>query len=315
MHEKAYSIAQYIGNQTLACTHKQFLLVRRLYAGESLPELREDLENGMNSFPLLGIKGQSHLKTISMLIGDEPLSEESDEGSNSVPFDHYYHGFFVNKMMRFIYLGLYERANYTARCWERAISKNTAFINHNGFDITFLLSVDYRTVYVNFYWVIASIGCQRKRKTTKKERAPESAYRSIDIVKKAFECSKWNWANKLSLLMAEKYSFTQNNRMAAVQYDAAINASKSSHFVHEEGLGETDSCVISLAYIFSLYLCLWYLFLANKTACELAGNHYERLGNSAKALSLFQQAEQCYERWGSTVKTRHMAEKISKLMP
>jgi hypothetical protein len=261
MHEKAYSIAQRIGNQTLASLHKQYLVVRRLRAGVSLLELREVLENAVNMteynqlFPLLGMRAQFYLKTISMLIGDEPLSEESDEGSNSVPCDHN-HAFFVSRMIRFIYLGLYERANYTARCWERSSSKNTALINPDRIDITFLHTVNYRTVYVYFYWGIASIGYQRKRKTTKKERAPESAYRSIDIVRKASECSKWNWANKLSLLMAEKYSFTQNNRMASVHYDAAINASKSSHFVHEEGLGETDSCVISLAYIFCLYLCL-----------------------------------------------------------
>ena len=58
-------------------------------------------------------------------------------------------------------------------------------------------------------------------------------------------------------------------------YMKAIEESRSSHFVHEEGL-----------------------------ACELAGMHYGRRGDITKAKELFQQAENCYETWGSALQTR-----------
>ena len=100
----------------------------------------------------------------------------------------------------------------------------------------------------------------------------------------AAKLSKWNFQNKASLLLAEKLSFSQNNLDAEVQYANAVKEAKSSSFVHEEGL-----------------------------ASELAGAHYERLGNIVKALPLFQQAENCYIVWGSIVKTRQMQEKIRSL--
>jgi ribosome-binding protein aMBF1 (putative translation factor) len=71
------------------------------------------------------------------------------------------------------------------------------------------------------------------------------------------------------------------NSEAKAAYDASIAEARSSKFVHEEGL-----------------------------ACELAGNHYESLENIEKAVSLFEQAKQCYKAWGSQWKTHQMAEKI-----
>ena len=52
---------------------------------------------------------------------------------------------------------------------------------------------------------------------------------------------------------------------ADVQYDTAIEISKTSKFVQEEGL-----------------------------SCELAGLHHERLDNNLKAMALFQRAKKCY---------------------
>jgi hypothetical protein len=65
----------------------------------------------------------------------------------------------------------------------------------------------------------------------------------------------------------------------------AIELSKNSKFIHEEGL-----------------------------SCELAGMHQERVGNTSKALSLFQQAESCYNQWGNERKARKMAEKVKRLL-
>ena len=130
---------------------------------------------------------------------------------------------------------------------------------------------------------MSSIGLLRRKKV-KTKRIPSSTLSCLDIVQHAAKLSKWNFQNKASLLLAEKLSFSQKNCDAEVQYVNAVEEAKSSSFVHEEGL-----------------------------ASELAGAHYERLGNIVKALPLFQQAENCYVDWGSMVKTRQMQEKIRSL--
>ena len=73
-------------------------------------------------------------------------------------------------------------------------------------------------------------------------------------------------------------------RLQTVVYNTAIEAARSSKFVHEEGL-----------------------------ACELAGMHYKRIKDVERALSLFQRALECYDEWGSQMKVRMMQEKIQHL--
>jgi hypothetical protein len=64
-------------------------------------------------------------------------------------------------------------------------------------------------------------------------------FSSCPQVKRASKCSKWdwNWQNKASLLMAEKYSLAKSNDEAEAEYDAAISGAQSSGFIHEEALG------------------------------------------------------------------------------
>lgn len=83
------------------------------------------------------------------------------------------------------------------------------------------------------------------------------------------------------LVVAEKLSAQDRQQEAELKYDCAIRESQSSKFIHEEAL-----------------------------ACELAGMHYERKGNTKKAVSLFRQAEQCYKVWGSPIKMLQMMSKI-----
>ena len=106
----------------------------------------------------------------------------------------------------------------------------------------------------------------------------------INVVINAAECSEWNFQNKASLLLAEKLSSSSKHEKAEVHYMKAIEESRSSHFVHEEGL-----------------------------ACELAGMHYGRRGDITKAKELFQQAENCYETWGSAAKIRQVQKKIKSI--
>ncbi len=92
-------------------------------------------------------------------------------------------------------------------------------------------------------------------------------------MKNAAVNSDWNFTNKLCLLEAEKKSLSFNHRDAIASYDAAIAAAKKSGFIHEEGL-----------------------------ACEKAGFYHKMKGSVRKAMGYFEQARECYEKWGSGVK-------------
>ena len=85
--------------------------------------------------------------------------------------------------------------------------------------------------------------------------------------------SEWNFLNKLTLLEAELYSFEKKNDRALASYDASIASARNSGFTHEQGL-----------------------------ACEKAGFHCKKAKDKGRALNYFQQARECYEDWGSSVK-------------
>ena len=85
--------------------------------------------------------------------------------------------------------------------------------------------------------------------------------------------SDWNFTNKLRLLEAEQKSLSIRHRDAIALYDASIASAKKSGFIHEQGL-----------------------------ACEKAGFYHKRNGYLSKAISYFEQAQECYEKWGSSMK-------------
>lgn len=85
--------------------------------------------------------------------------------------------------------------------------------------------------------------------------------------------SDWNFTNKLRLLEAEKQSLSFNHHEAIASYDASIASAKKSGFIHEQGL-----------------------------ACEKAAFYHKRKGSVCIAMGYFEQARQCYEEWGSSVK-------------
>ena len=100
-----------------------------------------------------------------------------------------------------------------------------------------------------------------------------TARNALDAMKSAATHSKWNYRNKFLLLEAETLSFGGKQEEARSAYAAAITASRSSRFVHEQAL-----------------------------ACELAGFHYKKLGNNEKACDFFNHAKKLYTEWGSTMK-------------
>ena len=98
------------------------------------------------------------------------------------------------------------------------------------------------------------------------------------------EESKWNYANKLHLLEAESYSASGHNSVAIKSYKAAIDASKSSKFVHEQGL-----------------------------ACELTALHFKKMKDLNTALTYFNEAKACYEQWGSQPKIDAIIQQIDSI--
>eukprot|EP00970_Alexandrium_tamarense_P014649 scaffold4223_cov122-Alexandrium_tamarense.AAC.2 len=107
---------------------------------------------------------------------------------------------------------------------------------------------------------------------------------SINVLRKAAEDSKWNWQNKVALLEAELFSSENNFADAKVAYNSAIALSRSSKFVHEEGL-----------------------------SCELAANHYKKHGDISTARQYYLQAKHCYNDWGSKVKGEMMDQKLEMM--
>ena len=282
MHRRACEIGLKVGDTSIAAIHQQFLIVRQLYAGTNLLALKKELEHEIKitdhyyGYPILLMKLHSYYKTVLSLIGTEtPSSLELYDEDDKEVYDKQ-PAYVMSRIITLTFLGHYERVKHIIKRWELAKGENES-------------KISYRWIYLCFYRGIAATGLARSRKlkpanenaTRIKEK---SIIQSIDAVQKAAELSEWNFQNKASLLLAEKYSLSLKNVDAERQYNDAIEQSKASSFVHEEGL-----------------------------ASELAGTHYERLGNTAKALVLFQRAENCYEAWGSTVKSQQMQEKCLEL--
>ena len=89
----------------------------------------------------------------------------------------------------------------------------------------------------------------------------------------------------MCLLEAELLSFEMKNEDAKAMYAAAISASCSSRFVHDQGL-----------------------------ACELAAQHRLKINEVRASLDFFRQARECYSRWGSQIKVEYIAQQETKIL-
>ena len=96
--------------------------------------------------------------------------------------------------------------------------------------------------------------------------------------------SEWNFLNKLTLLEAELYSFEKKNDRALASYDASIASARNSRFTHEQGL-----------------------------ACERAGFHCKKMNDKGRALQYFQQARECYQEWGSSMKMAFIQKELDSM--
>ena len=107
---------------------------------------------------------------------------------------------------------------------------------------------------------------------------------AAQVIREKSEKSPWNYQNKLHLLEAEMFSAQRLKGRARISFNAAITAARSSKFIHEQGL-----------------------------ACELAAMHCVRYGDGINARSFFNQALECYSKWGSQVKIDHINRQLERL--
>lgn len=124
------------------------------------------------------------------------------------------------------------------------------------------------------------------RKNKHVNRTNEVIRVAIATMKSAAANSDWNFTNKLRLLEAEKQSLQEQHWQAIDLYDASITSAKRSGFIHEQGL-----------------------------ACEKAGLYFMRAQNKEKALEYFQQAGECYQEWGSSMKVAFIQKELDSINP
>ena len=275
MHRKAHGISLQAGKPSIAALHKQFLIARELHAGTNLQNLKEEIE--------IELKTTEHIYSFPMLgmklriyhKAVVALIGEIPSGDLEQPEEE---GFFDKEMAHV----LTEMVSLTfLGFYERAKHIFDKWEEENGDDESNKI-LNFRGTCIYYYYGLSAIGLHRRKSKTKRSRKITNKW--FQYLQNASDYSTWNFKNKASLLLAEKLSLATKSDEAKIQYDLAIRSAESSKFVHEQGL-----------------------------ACELAGMHYERQGNTEKARSLFTQAETCYEVWGSIVKTRQMREKINSL--
>jgi len=134
---------------------------------------------------------------------------------------------------------------------------------------------------ITFFHAINSFMMLKRKGISKLRQIAKDA---LVALRAAAKDSKWNYGNKVYLLEAELSSHEGRNEDAKSFYAAAILASRSSRFKHEEGL-----------------------------ACELAGFHYKKIGDLHRAWGFFNKAKQCYAEWGSDVKVNFITRQLSVL--
>ena len=97
----------------------------------------------------------------------------------------------------------------------------------------------------------------------------------IESMKVASSNAEINFRNKFELLEAEHYGLSaHHDKVVALHaYNKAIVSAQKAGFLHEQGL-----------------------------ACEKAGFYCKRMKYDEESLTYFNQALDCYEKWGSFVK-------------
>lgn len=104
------------------------------------------------------------------------------------------------------------------------------------------------------------------------------------VLNSAAELCPWNFSHKVHLLEAENHSHNGNNEDANAQYEEAISLARSHNFVHEQGL-----------------------------SAECAALHFKKIGDNEKAIRYFNEAIECYAKWGSQMKVDFITHQLAKM--
>ena len=145
-------------------------------------------------------------------------------------------------------------------------------------------------IYILFFGALNAFrGVKSKRNgngssKTKFPKVRKMNKEATELLKTVSKTCPPNFANKLRLLEAEFYSFEQKNEAAKSAYEAAISLSQSNKFIHEQGL-----------------------------SAELAGIHFQRIGDNETAVRYFNEAKECYEKWGSQMKVGFITGLLEKI--
>ena len=110
-------------------------------------------------------------------------------------------------------------------------------------------------------------------------------HRAIQVMEEAAHKCNFTFQNKVYLLEAELAAQQSKHKRARVAYNDAISTARSSGFIHEQGL-----------------------------ACEMAGLHYKRIGDLKRSMTFLCQAQECYFRWGSKLKTHAVAVELERVV-
>ncbi|KAL3791816.1 hypothetical protein HJC23_002447 [Cyclotella cryptica] len=269
MMRHAYEIGMQTGDPSKAAFNLSIMVAKQIKAGTNLLALKRDIGNYSK---LATQYAQKQLrcnllmmnKIVSRLIGDD--REECSADEKDIPA--WEESEFSLEMMTSFYLGHMERVCHKSKLWE-------------DLDDSMKKKVPFRVIYIGFFSGLASASLYSYGKKNS-QRHLSNVAKSLEILEKAANFSVWNFKNKASLLRATMLAITaEDDAVIQSEFNRAILASRSSKFVHEEGL-----------------------------ACELAGMHYKKRGMKSLALSFFHQAELCYKSWGSHVKVRQMVRQI-----
>mmetsp|Transcript_3060 Transcript_3060/g.6785 ORF Transcript_3060/g.6785 Transcript_3060/m.6785 type:complete len:560 (-) Transcript_3060:69-1748(-) len=281
---KGFEVGMSAGDSATDAFYNSMHLFRiTLLSGENLPALLEETDYHLEAMTRLRNKVSmpyllAYRETFAMLIdkgestGAKQNYGELEENieSNAIYAQRHKETLFVNRTLQSFWLG------YTQRChhYAKKLLEMQLLGRHNKLVILFYAALN------------AFRGVKNTNGNGSQFAKVRNLYKdAINALRTAKELSPWNFSNKVFLLEAEMYSFERKGPDARSSYAAAITSSRSSRYVHEQGL-----------------------------ACELAGLHYKKLGEEQTALDFFQQAKECYVRWGSQMKVDSVSQQMERIV-
>ena len=202
MHHKAFGIGYQVGDLSFAALHKMFYFNRKFYAGANLVQLKEELKHELtseeyhSSFPILLTQLKHFHEAVMRLIGSDGVTSLPQEPESEI-YDSE-RSFVAIEMAYLMYKGHFERVTHMGKRWSKVEGDK----------------INFRSVYVHFYWALSSLVIAQSRKiVTKRKKKPNwpDINRLILIVKNAADFSSWNFRNKYMLLMAEKHSLYEHD--------------------------------------------------------------------------------------------------------